>query len=325
MRIRSASQAVSAVTLISSLTFAVVGSVCGAQVPKERSGSAERAAAYIARGNDSWRKGNWDRARADYDAALAFDPRSAVAYYNRGCARQARGDFQGALEDYNRAIEINPKHAASHSNRGSVYYSLGLPDEALEACNRAVEIDPDSAAAYNNRALARQSKRDLSGAVADFTKAIELTIRHKSAPPRSDRDDLNAAAIAIDTRLEVVYYNRGAVNFRTRDLNKAIDDFNRAIAIKPDFAMAYCNRGSVWVALGSFQRAIADFDRAIMIQPNMLQAFQNRGLALLLIGRDAEADKDFDRCYSLDSGSRPTIQRLINEVKQQIELRDRRL
>jgi len=44
-------------------------------------------------------KGDWDRAIADYDLAIAFDGSAAVAYYNRGLARQRKGDSAGAIRD----------------------------------------------------------------------------------------------------------------------------------------------------------------------------------------------------------------------------------
>ena len=67
------------------------------------------AGAYFVRGNTSHSKGDLDAAIADYDAAIAFDPRYALAYVRRGDARQEKADFDGAIADYEKAIEINPR------------------------------------------------------------------------------------------------------------------------------------------------------------------------------------------------------------------------
>src|SRR5262245_24036606 len=78
---------------------------------------ASSAASYLERGNQWLSKGEWDRAIADYDLAIAFDARATI-YSNRGIAKQRKGDLAGALADYNRAIELNPRYADALVNRG---------------------------------------------------------------------------------------------------------------------------------------------------------------------------------------------------------------
>src|SRR5215468_11850684 len=80
---------------------------------------ASSAASYLERGNQWLEKGEWDRAIADYDLAIAFESR-ATAYHNRGIARQQKGDSAAALSDYTRAIELNPRYADAYLNRGII-------------------------------------------------------------------------------------------------------------------------------------------------------------------------------------------------------------
>ena len=73
---------------------------------------------------------------------------------------------------------------------------------------------------------------DTTGAIADYTKAIEL-------------GSTNPAA----------YNNRGNARVENKDRDGAIADYTRAIELKPDYARAYYNRGSpgrrreMWLAL----------------------------------------------------------------------------
>jgi len=57
---------------------------------------AVSTASYLERGNQWPAKGEWDRAIADYNLAIAFDSRAVVTLYNRGVARQRKGDLSGA-------------------------------------------------------------------------------------------------------------------------------------------------------------------------------------------------------------------------------------
>eukprot|EP00123_Amoebidium_parasiticum_P004094 comp15381_c0_seq1/m.12302 comp15381_c0_seq1/g.12302 ORF comp15381_c0_seq1/g.12302 comp15381_c0_seq1/m.12302 type:complete len:195 (-) comp15381_c0_seq1:234-818(-) len=51
----------------------------------------------------------------------------------------------------------------------------GKLDEAVRLLNEAISIAPEYASPYNNRAQVRRLQKDLEGAVADLTKALELS------------------------------------------------------------------------------------------------------------------------------------------------------
>src|SRR5262249_14456748 len=61
-------------------------------VPAAHAQTSNLAESYLKRGNSFYVKGNLDEAIADYNAAIAFDPKFAQAYYNRGLSQYAKGD-----------------------------------------------------------------------------------------------------------------------------------------------------------------------------------------------------------------------------------------
>ena len=80
---------------------------------------------------DAWyAKDEFDRAIADYDRALTFDPREAVAYHHRGLTWAAKGDLGLAIADYNRAIKLNPRYALAYASRGVARLQQGKEAEA---------------------------------------------------------------------------------------------------------------------------------------------------------------------------------------------------
>ncbi len=94
------------------------------------------------RGNQWLAKGEWERAIADYDLAIAFDSRMAVAYYHRGLARQGKDGLAGALSDYSRAIELSSRYADACLNRGAIRYGQGQYEAAINDFSRVIEINP---------------------------------------------------------------------------------------------------------------------------------------------------------------------------------------
>jgi tetratricopeptide (TPR) repeat protein len=103
--------------------------VCGALVDNEKTVKADRIKALIARAGAYGRKDQIDRAIADYDAALRFDPTLSDIFNARGELWRSKGDRPRALADFGAAIKLNPRHEAARAN----YKSLAQELERLGA------------------------------------------------------------------------------------------------------------------------------------------------------------------------------------------------
>ncbi|WP_245258662.1 tetratricopeptide repeat protein [Methylopila sp. M107] len=153
------------------------------------------AVAFTNRGNTYAQKGDLDRAVADYDRAISINPKDAGAIVNRGITYAEKGDLNRSILDFDRAIAINPGLVEAFYNRGVAYLKTGDLDRSIADHDRAIAINPDYALAFNNRGDAYQSKGDLTRAVADFDRFIAL------APPgvdavRAKRDAATKIALA---------------------------------------------------------------------------------------------------------------------------------
>jgi len=56
-------------------------------------------------------------------------------------------------------------------------------DGALADYSRAIELDPKYAPAYYNRGIAKNAKGDLDGAIADYNRAVELDPKLSNKKP----------------------------------------------------------------------------------------------------------------------------------------------
>jgi tetratricopeptide (TPR) repeat protein/S1-C subfamily serine protease len=232
---------------------------------------------YNNRGNSKSDLENKEGAIADYNLAIALNPKYAMAYNNRGTAKSDLRNIEGAIADYNLAIELNPKYAMPYINRGIIKSTLGKRKDAIVDFDRAIALNPKSTDAYNNRGIAKSALADKKGAIADF--------------------DLS---IALNPNISEVYYNRGNAKLALGDKQGAITDFDRAIALNPKFIYIYINRGIAKSALGNKQGAIADFDLAIALNSKIPEIYYNRGIAKSDLGNKQDAIADYNLAIELN-------------------------
>lgn len=65
------------------------------------------------------------------------------------------------------------------------------------------------------------------------------------------------------------YANRARIYVRQGNLEKALNEYNKAINLSTDNAAAYySNRSAIYAALGNYQKASADADKAISLEPD---------------------------------------------------------
>ena len=77
--------------------------------------TAER---YYQSGDNRFRRGEYDRAIADYTRGIALKPDLTSAYYNRGLAYHIKGDYDRAIADYDRVIVSKPDLTVTYVSRG---------------------------------------------------------------------------------------------------------------------------------------------------------------------------------------------------------------
>lgn len=156
--------------------------------------------------------GEYDRAIADFDAAVRVNPDIAGLYLERGLAYDAKGEHLLAIRDFGEAIERKPELVQAHFGRAIAYQAAGQRDhsivdmnnamrldrnmvaalqmqrgnqlraarrydEAISAFDRTIEVNPGWPLAYFGRAASFDEKGDSERAAADYRKCIELTAK----------------------------------------------------------------------------------------------------------------------------------------------------
>ena len=120
---------------------------CTAYIKLGRGDPHNLATAYLNRANVYAQRSKYQRAFADFDAAIALDARNPLIPYNRGNAYFDTHQYELAVADFSRAVELDLQFALAYFNRGLAHEQLGDTVSAADDYRRALEIDPTIAKA----------------------------------------------------------------------------------------------------------------------------------------------------------------------------------
>ncbi len=96
----------------------------------------------------------------------------AQAFFLRGVSYARRGEFQRAISDYDAAIRIAPQYASALNNRANAYRNLGKPSQGLPDIEQALTISPQDPIFNATRGEISQALGDREGAMRDHDAAM---------------------------------------------------------------------------------------------------------------------------------------------------------
>jgi tetratricopeptide (TPR) repeat protein len=201
----------------------------------------QNAAAYLERGQALFRRGETERAIADFQSATRIDPLNARAFKALGMAVHYIGDTEGAIANLSRAIDIarlNPYRLYAID----VFYARRVR-ASLYASKRQVDLE-----------LA-----DLSAIIEDYWKKPTLV-----ADIKANYGEPGAAGVMAQ-----IYRARAANFVARRNYDAAAADLSMAFQIDPRQTLALTiERARIHELAGRRAQAVADFRRALELSPN---------------------------------------------------------
>ncbi|WP_292577417.1 tetratricopeptide repeat protein, partial [Mesorhizobium sp.] len=141
---------------------------CTAIAEDDTQAERQRIKAYFYRGSARDDKEDWDGAIADYNQAIALDPKATSALFNRGTDWSNRGDYDRAIADFNIVISLEPSASDAFSSRGSAFLRKGKIDAAMLDFQQAIEADPQNGDAHTGLGTAWSKTGERDKAIAEY-------------------------------------------------------------------------------------------------------------------------------------------------------------
>ncbi len=107
-------------------------------------------------------------------------------------------------------------------------------------------------------------------------------------------------ALALNNTKAVTYSNIGIIYFEQGNYPKALELYTKSLSLDPNYADAYFNMGSTLGMLGRYEEAITNFEKCIQFDPENAKAHQFIGMTYQNLKRDTEAHPWFDKATILE-------------------------
>lgn len=163
---------------------------------------------------------------------------------------------------------------------GETEFYYELYDNAITCYEKALQIEPNMAKAYVRIGEAYILRYKYKEAIINLDSCLNILSKSDS--------------LAIDC-----YFIKGKANYKLKEYQSAIADFDMVLALDSCNTSALIERGKVKNTINQNEAAILDYSMAIKLDSALAIAYFYRGIAKLDLGKNKDACEDWCRAENL--------------------------
>jgi tetratricopeptide (TPR) repeat protein len=205
------------------------------------------------------------------ERAIATDPNSIGALAQLAEIKRDQGQLDEAIRLFHEALSIDDSFPFVFLGLGDVLQRAGRFEEAVEAFESVLALDPDSFKAYYNLGVTYSNMGRLAESIASYEKALELSPDHPEAG--------------------LAHNNLGAIHQARGEIDEAQERYESAVAVAPYHLESRYNLAVIYLAQNRVDEAVELLEQAAQIEPNHEHVATRLGWAYLQQARNQEAFK----------------------------------
>jgi tetratricopeptide (TPR) repeat protein len=299
---------------------------------------SSNALAHYSLGNVFLSKGNYEKAKNEYNKALSLTARVPHAHTNLGVIAFYEQDTTTARKEFEKEI-------ASSGPTGKAYNNLSLLKRlggdylaAYALADSAIMFFPNYKDAYINRVLAAFASKDsmrIKNSADSFVKAFphDFAARYynglyywsigQSDSARSeftyvttaggqdivseyDLSEIYSAALPYGYNPQKIkgkaYYQLGLIEAGNRNIENTLANFQKAVELSPDDPDAHANLALAYDQSRNYEKALSEFQNAIKLDSTNAIYFFNYALTLGKMGQIRQSEIMLSKAVNIDPG-----------------------
>ncbi len=133
-----------------------------------------KARSYFEHGNEALQKREYQKAKEQYQAAIAEYPEFALAHHNLAVAEINLNDLPGAHSELEAAVKSDPQMTSGYQNLGVLDIKQEKPDVALDELQTANRLDPKDLKTLTLLAYCQVATQHLEDGIATARRVHEF-------------------------------------------------------------------------------------------------------------------------------------------------------
>jgi len=208
---------------------------------------------------------------------------------NKGNEEYKKKNFDQAIVHYQKAIDLDPNEPIYYNNLAAVYVEKKQYDKAIEACDKAEDVCK-TGGQYDYVKLAKILARKAAAYshMGDYEKSLKCY--EKSLLENNDykvKEEMKKVERTKKENETKAYFNpelaeqhrlKGNELYSSGKYPDAIREYDEAIKRNPNDAKLYANRGTALMKLMEYPTALKDIDHCLEIDPNYVKAHAKKGV-----------------------------------------------
>jgi predicted aspartyl protease/tetratricopeptide (TPR) repeat protein len=235
------------------------------------------ADALARRGEASAARRDFEHALADLSKAVELRPEEPEYLFQRALIYRQNGQADLALADLDHVLKLNQEFLRAYMPRAEIRFREKNVEGAIADLDAVDRLAPKPA--------------DLRFALAERYEAVNRF------PQAIAQYDLWIQNHPVDSRMAIALGARcRASAIENQDLAGGLADCNKALSIadkkNPNYGHLFEDRGLLELRQANYDRAIADFDAALKTMPKNAYVLYGRGVAKIRKNKKAEGEAD---------------------------------